>query len=129
MIYFGVRELDTNGIAHFHLYLTSDHSKMDSLDALAGIKRYVDKISVAYPADHRYKKAVCWDINPEATAIEYTDSDSDYGAVHPFARYVAGSLPHLRPVGDLYPVEIRHGALEWASTTSAVIKGRIEVNQ
>lgn len=122
MTCFGVRELDADGIAHAHLYVAGDNSQIDTLDMLAGVESHVRQIPLACPEDHTYKKAIRWDPTPENTVKQWTEGDKKEGAVHPFARYIAGSLPNLGPAGDLTPIEIRQGTLEWAATTTGVSK-------
>jgi hypothetical protein len=96
---------------------------LDTLDMQRAIDAFVRSTPGAEPAKHTFEKAVRVDRTPNQTAEKQTKGDTEHGATHPFTRYVAGSLPHLEPVGDTPSHRVRQGALEWASKTTSVTTG------
>lgn len=121
-VFFGVRDMDTDGLSHWHVYWCVDqaHVDADSLDMLAGVESHVRHVPGATDADHPATEAVKWDPNPEQTVEAHGADMSHGGPVHPSARYVASSLPHLGSVGEMDSRVVRHGAIEWATTSKAL---------
>ncbi len=121
-VYFGVRDMDTDGLSHWHIYWCVDqtHVDGDSLDLLAGIESHVRHVPGATDADHPATEAVKWDPNPTQTVEAHGADMSHGGPVHPSGRYVASSLPHLGSVGEMDSRAVRHGAIEWATTSKAL---------
>lgn len=117
----GVREFDSDGLPHAHLYIVGDGDHVDSLDLKAGVDAFVRSTPGTVADDHGFQEAVRWDPDPERTARKSTGDDDEYGAVHPFARYCATGLPHLEKPGELASHRIRQGAMEWASGSSATL--------
>jgi hypothetical protein len=120
-VYFGVRDIDTDGLSHWHIYwcVDSDDTEVDSLDLYSGVESHIRHCRGATRTDHPAVEAVKWDTQPNSSSESY-GLDSEYGGpVHPLARYVAGSLPHLGQVGEMTPRQVRHGTVEWAAPTNA----------
>jgi len=74
----------------------------------------------ATDADYPATEAVKWDPNLEQTVEAHEADMSHGGPVHPSAQYVASSLPHLGSVGEMNSCVVRHGAIEWATTSKAI---------
>jgi len=121
-VYFGVRDMDSDGLSHWHIYWCADRTviDIDSLDLLAGVESYVRNSPGALVADHSATEAVKWDPNPGQTVEAHGADISHGGPVHPSARYVASSLPHLGSVGEMEPRAVRHGAIECATPSKAL---------
>jgi len=115
-VYFGVRDMDSEGLSHWHIYWCLDRAQVDgdSLDLFAGVESYISHAPGATEQDHPATEAVLWDQYPEQTVETYGKDQSQGGAVHPSARYVASSLPHLGTLGEMDSTGIRHGTVEWA---------------
>lgn len=121
-VYFAVRDMDADGLSHWHIYWCVDqtHVDADSLDLLAGVNSHVRHTPGATNADHPATEAVKWDPNPEQTVEAHGADMSHGGPVHPCGRYVASSLPHLESVGEMEPRAVRHGTIEWATPSKAL---------
>jgi hypothetical protein len=121
-VYFGVRDMDSDGLSHWHIYwgVDQNHVDGDSLDLLAGVESHVRNVPGATDADHPATEAVKWDPNPAQTVEAHGADMSHGGPVHPCARYVASSLPHLGSVGEMDSRAVRHGAIEWATTSESL---------
>jgi len=115
--------MDSGGLSHWHVYWCVDqaHVGADSLDLLAGVESHVRHVPGATEANHPATEAVKWDPNPAQTVEAHGADMSHGGPVHPSARYVASSLPHLGSVGEMDSRAVRHGTIEWA-TYSKVLK-------
>lgn len=129
-IYIGVRDMDASGLSHWHVYWCFDVSYVDadSLTLTAGIESHVEGTDGAIPEDHPPTEAVKWDSAPDRT-IQTCGNDQEHGGpAHPLARYVAGSLPHLGSVddGELTSREIRHGTVEWATTSISIRRRNLD---
>lgn len=120
-VYAGVRDIDTDGLSHWHVYYCVDTTNTDgdSLDLYAGIESHIRHCDGATYNDHPSTEAVKWDETPNSTAQSYGADLEHGGAVHPCARYVAASLPHIGEVGEMAPSQVRHGAIEWATPSRA----------
>lgn len=124
-IYYGVRDMDTDGLSHWHIYWCLDSTDVDgdSVDLYSGVESHVSNVPGAREADHPATESVKWDPNPERTVEAHGSDISHGGPVHPSARYVASSLPHLGSVGEMESRAVRHGAIEWA-TSRDVLKSQ-----
>jgi hypothetical protein len=123
-IYFGVRDIDRDGLSHWHIYwcLDFEDTAGDRNDLYRGVETYIRHCGGATLADHPKQEAVKYSAQPNTDTEPFGDDSDHGGPVHPCARYVAASLPHLGTVGEMTPREIRHGAVEWATPTR-VYKG------
>ncbi|MDS0299370.1 hypothetical protein NDI76_11515 [Halogeometricum sp. S1BR25-6] len=121
-VYFGVRDIDSNGQSHWHVYWCLDQVVVagDSLDLYAGIEAHIRHATGADYSNHPATEAVKWDPYPNQTAEEWGSDRMNGGAVHPCARYVAGSLPHIGVDGEMSPKQIRHGVVEWGRSDRTV---------
>jgi hypothetical protein len=121
-VYFGVRDIDSSGLSHWHVCWEIDISTVDadSLDLYAGVESHVRHTNGATLDDHPATEAVKWDPSPERTVEPVSIDELNGGPVHPLARYVAGSLPHLAEVGEMTPQQVRHGTVEWGSPGQAL---------
>ena len=121
-VYYAVRDMDTDGLSHWHVYWCVDnaHVDADSLDLLAGVESHIRHVPGATDANHPSTEAVKWDPYPAQTVEAYGDDLSHGGPVHPLARYVASSLPHFESVEEMDARAVRHGTIEWSTTSKAL---------